>query len=182
MLSLTTQPTFCATNDEIREQAKILYMSNNPQEAQKRILLIPENQRTAADYFIIGNSQSDLKQAIKYYEQAIKIDENFYQAYFNIGNLYLSVQNYEKAIHYFKQSIKHNKEFAYGYYNLGCAYLKINEYNQARKSFESAIKLKPEEPDYYYNLGYTYKKMENLKRADKAIKLYNELIKKRNES
>ena len=70
----------------------------------------------------------------------------------------------------------------YGYYNLGCCYLKINDYNNARKSFESAIKLNPQEADYYYNLGYAYKKLGNKKRADKAINLYNELMKKRIEN
>lgn len=181
IIGFITQQSFAATNDEIREQAKLLYMGHQNEEAQKRILLIPIEQRTAGDYFIVGNTEKDIKLAIKAYEQAIKLDDKFYQAYYNIGSLYLSVQNYDKAIEYFKSSIKHNKEFAYGYYNLGCAYLKKEQFNSARKCFESAIKLKPEEPDYYYNLGYTYKKMNNLKRSEKAINLYNELIKKRND-
>ena len=70
----------------------------------------------------------------------------------------------------------------YAYYNLGCVYLTKNDYNNARKSFESAIKINPKEPDYYYNLGYTYKKLNNIKRANKAIALYNELIKQRTEN
>lgn len=181
IIGLLTQKSFAITNDEIREQAKILYLGNQNQEAQKRIMLIPTNQRNAEDYFIIGNTEKDLKTAIKAYEQAIKLDDKFYQAYYNIGSLYLSVQNYDKAIEYFTNSIKYKKEFAYGYYNLGCTYLKKEQFNSARKCFEAAIKLNPEEPDYYYNLGYTYKKMNNLKRSEKAINLYNELIKKRND-
>lgn len=170
------------TNEEIREQAKILYIGNQIEKSQAHILTIPENERNANDYFIIGLTTKEPKTAIKAYEKAITLDKKYYQAYYNIGTLYLNLQNYEKSIHYFKESTTANKNFAHGYYNLGCTYLKTKDYNLARKSFESAIKINPEEPDYYFNLGFAYKKIGNQKRAEKAITLYNELIKKRNAS
>lgn len=173
---------FCVGNSELRDQAKVLYMSNNFEDAQERVLQIPESEKIAADYFLAAIAEKDPAMAIKLYERALVLDNTFYQAYYNIGSIYFAVDNYEKAIDYFKQAVKYNKKFAYGYYNIGCAYLELKEYNLARKNFEAAIKLNPEEPDYYYNLGYTYKKMSNVKRSEKAINLYNELIKKRNEN
>lgn len=187
-----TIPTYATTSpqtnnetqtnhEDIREQAKLLYMGNQLDAAQKHILKIPENEKNAFDYFLIGLTEKDTKNAIKAYEKSISLDEKFYQSYFNIATLYHDKQNYEKAIEYYKLAIKANKKNAYSYFNLGCAYLEAQNYNDARKSFESAIKINPQEADYYYNLGYTYKKLNNKKRADKAIELYNELIKKRNE-
>lgn len=182
MAILLISPVFAATNDEIREQAKILYIGSKPQEAQSRILEIPINERIAADYFLIGNTVTDKKVAIQAYEKSINLDEKFYQSYYNLGLIYLGVENYQKAEEYLKSSVKYNKKFAYGHYNLGCIYLKKEQYHKAKSAFEESIRLKPDEADFYYNLGYTYKKLENPKRAEKAVNLYNELIKKRNEN
>lgn len=180
-MAITICPnTYAKDYDEIRNQAKVLYLGNHKTEAQQRILTIPEADRTASDYFLIGNTTTELKAAIKAYENAIKADENFYQAYYNIGCRYADIQNYNKAIFYFRETIKIEKDFSAGHYNLGYSYLKTGQYNLARKSLEDAIKLNPEEPDYYYNLAYIYKKLNNTKRAEKALKLYNTLIEKRN--
>lgn len=168
--------------EDIREQAKILYMGNQPQTAQKHINSIPEENKTAFDYYLIGLTEKDNSKAIKSYQKATKIDETFYQAYYNMAEQYFQLQNYDKAIENYKLAIKYNKKLDYAYYNLGCVYLTKNDYNNARKSFESAIKINPKEPDYYYNLGFTYKKLNNIKRANKAITLYNELIKQRTEN
>ncbi len=175
------QPQASLNYDEIREQAKILYIGNQPQTAQKHINSIPEENRNAFDYYLIGLTEKDSTKAIKSYQKATKIDETFYQAYYNMAEQYFQVQNYDKAIENYKLAVKYNKKFDYGYYNLGCAYISKNDYNNARKSFEAAIKINPKEPDYYYNLGYTYKKLNNFKRANKAITLYNELMKQRTE-
>lgn len=181
---LLSQITFAEvqknTAEDIRDQAKILYMGNKIIEAQKHILTIPDEERNSFDYFLMGLTEKTPEEAIKAYEKSISLDEKYYQTYFNIASLYFNEQNYEKAIQYYKLAIKHNKKFDYGYYNLGCSYLKIEDYNNARKSFESAIKINPKEPDYYFNLGYTHKKMNNTKRADKALNLYNELMSQRN--
>ena len=182
LLSISVEKVYCTTNAEIREQAKILYLGNQREQSQSHILTIPENERTASDYFIIGLTSPTETESIQAYNKAIILDKDFYQAHYNIGSIYLNAKAYDKAIQYFKDAVKTKKDFAHGYYNLGCAYLKKEEYNHARKSFESAIKITPEEADYYYNLAYTYKKMGNQKRADKAIALYNELIKKRNKN
>lgn len=192
VISFLAMPAFCAKdnknesniniirNEEIREQAKILYMGNRLSEAQNHIMSIPEEQRSAYDYYLIGltsNKYGD--EGISAYKKAISLDEDFYQAYYNIANIYYEREDYVQAVNYYRLAVKKNDKFAYGYFNLGCTYLKLQDYNQARKSFESAIKINSQEPDYYYNLGYTYKKMGNQKRADKAIKLYNELMKAR---
>ncbi len=183
---LLINPTFAQTSDNdltnyenIREQAKILYIGNQRDQAQKHINTIPDEEKQPFDYYLIGLTSKDYKSAIKAYEQAIALDEKYYQAYFNLAEVYFNLQNFNKAIENYKLAIKYKKDFAYAHYNLGCVYLEIKDYNNARKSFESAIKINPKEPDYYYNLGYIYKKMNNEKRATKALSLYNELIKER---
>ena len=182
ILSIFIPNAFSATNEEIREQAKLLYLGQKPLEAREHILLIPADQRTAEDYFFMGLTGQKALQITKPYENAIEKNQKFYQAYYNLGDYYYKDKNYERAIYYYKQAVKYNKKFDYGYYNLGCVYLEKGQFNDARKSFEKAIEIQPEEPDYYYNLGYAYNKLNNPKRAEKAVKLYNELMQKRNEN
>ena len=173
---------FAITNIELREQAKLLYIANQNDEAAKKILLIPDAQKTAQDYFLLGNTAKTKKEAIAFYKKAITLKPKYPQAYFNLADIYYKSKDYEQAIVYYKQAIKYDKKFAYAYYNLGCTYLAAEKYNPARKAFESAIALSPEEPDYYYNLAFAHKKLNNTKRTEKALNLYNELIKRRNEN
>lgn len=181
LFAFSILPVFANDVSGIRDEAKILYMAGKIPEAQKKIAEILPEQRSAFDYFLIGNMLSDEQLKVKAYEKAIALDDKYYQAYYNLGDYYFEIKEYDKAIDYLEKAINAKKDFHYGYYNLGCVYLKLKNYNKARKAFSNAIKYNPQEPDYYYNLGYVYKQLGSTKRADKAIALYNELIKQRNE-
>lgn len=185
-ISFFQNPIFAQTNSEdIRTAAKLLYMSNKPQQAQIKLLEIPENERITSDYLLLGNTFSDLykqKEAIASYEKAISMDKTFYKAYYNLANFYLSNYKNDEAIKYYKLSVKYKKDFGYAYYNMGCAYLNNGDFSGARKSFEKAILLKMDEPNLYYNLAYIHKKEGSVKKAQKALDLYNQLMKNRNEN
>lgn len=46
------------------------------------------------------------KEAIGYYEEAIKLQPNFVEVYANLGTLYVHQQNYQLAIDYYQQALK----------------------------------------------------------------------------
>ena len=163
----------------IAKQANIFYAENNIEKAFSLFLTIPEEDRTAQDYLILGNilqDQGKSEDAMFMYNRALMEDENYYKASYNLGRIYLEQEKPNLAIQEFKKTIKLNENFAYAHYNLGCAYMKIGELRKAKNEFLRAIDIKNTVPDFHYNLSYVYKKLKNEKSANRYLEYYNKLI------
>lgn len=168
----------CQAND-LTEQAKVLYASNNLKDAFTILLSIPEEERTADNWLLIGNILQDegkTDDAIFMYNHAISVNEKDYKAHYNLGNIYLEQNKPNLAINEYKKAIKYNPEFAYGYYNLGCAYLATGKIKTAKWQFFKAIDINNQVADFHYNLAYTFKQLNNEKQARTYLEYYNKLI------
>lgn len=163
----------------LSQEATLYYSDNNIKASFDTILRIKENNRSAQDWFLLGNilqDQDKVSDAIFMYKRAILVDPKFYKPYYNLGNLYLDDDKVNMAISNFKTSNKLNNKFSYGYYNLGCAYLKLGELKKAKIAFLKAIELKNTEPQFHYNLAYTYKMLKNEKLSKQYLGFYNKLM------
>jgi len=161
------------------QQAIALYNDNNIEEAIKVLEQIPESDKNAEDWLLMGNLLQDKNQkpeAIFMFKRAILVDKTYYKPYYNLANIYLEEERPLMAIDNYKMAIKLKPDFAYGYYNIGCAYLRLGEYKKAKRYFEKAVELKNTEPNFQYNLAYCYKKLNKLKLATKHIEFYNKLM------
>ena len=166
------------------EQATLLYNSNELVKAFDVILAIPEADRTAQDWVLLGNilqDQDKISDATFMYQRAILINPNFYKPYYNLANIYLNDEKPFMAIDNYKKAIKAKPDFAYAYYNLGCAYLRLGDLNKAKLHFIKAIELKNTESDFHYNLAYTYKKLNKPKQAKQYLEFYNKIMESKGE-
>ena len=171
-------PSLCLA-DDINETIKVLYAENNIKEAFNALLSIPEEERTAQNWLLMGNIMQDegkLDEAVFMYKSAIAKNNKDYKAHYNLGNVYLEQDKPNLAITEFKKATKYKPDFAYGYYNLGCAYLKINKPRAAKWEFYKTIDINNQIPDFHYNLAYTFKKLNNQKQAKTYLDIYNKLI------
>ena len=119
-----------AADDTLNEQAKLLYADNNITESFNALLSIPEEERTAENWLLLGNILQDKGRnddAVFMYTQAILKDEKFYKAHYNLGNCYLNDDKPNMAIEEYKKVLKIRPEYAYAHYNLGCAYIKLGK-------------------------------------------------------
>ena len=163
----------------LSEQAILFYNENNLKSSFDTLLSIKENDRTAQDWFLLGNilqDQDKTSDAIFMYKRAILIDPKFYKPYFNLGNIYLDEDKSYLAIENYRKATKVNNKFPYAYYNLGCAYLKLGDLKKAKIAFLKAIELKNTEPQFHYNLAYTYKMLKKDKLAKQYLDFYNKLM------
>ena len=161
------------------EQAKLLYADNSISESYDLLIAIPEEDRTAENWLLLGNILQDKGRnddANFMYTQAILKDAKFYKAYYNLGNCYLESDKPNMAIEEYKKVIKLKPDYAYAYYNMGCAYLKLGKFKKARNLFLDAIYYKNTEPNFHYNLAYVYKKLNKEKDANAYLQIYNKLI------
>ena len=77
------------------------------------------NANTANDIGIAYKEMKDYDAAIKYHNEAIKLDPNFGHAYYSLGLVYVLKKYDEQAIASFNEAIKLKYKIALSYYNLG---------------------------------------------------------------
>ncbi len=163
----------------ITSQANVLYAENDIKSAFNLFLSIPEEERTAQNWLLLGNilqDQGKIDEAIFMYNKAIQVDETFYKAYYNLGNIYMQDGRPNMAIEQYKKVIKLKPEYPYAHYNLGCAYIKLGKYGKAKYELLTAIDLKNTVADFHYNLAYVYKQQNKEKQANIYLDYYNKLI------
>ncbi len=161
------------------QQAVAYYNDNNITEAIKVLESIPEEDKTAEDWLLMGNLLQDndkISEAVFMFKRAILTDKTFYKPYYNLANIYLDEERPLMAIDNYKTVIKLEPKFAYAHYNMGCAYLKLGDYKKAKRQFEKAVSLQNNVPEFQYNLAYCYKQLNNLKLANRHLEYYNKLI------
>jgi len=163
----------------LSDEANIYYAQNNIKEAKNVLVSIPENERSAQNWLLIGNILQDegkLADAEFMYKKAIEVDDKYYKAYYNLGNIYLMQDKPNMAVEEYTKVTKLKPDYPYGYYNLGCAYIKLEKYSKARFALLDAIDLKNTVPDFHYNLAYVYKMMNKKKSSEIYLQYYNRLI------
>lgn len=165
--------------NELREQARFLYNSNELSESMAIYAKISDNQKNSEDWMFLANIAQDGGKAVDavfYLKKAIQIDDKNYKAHYNLGNIYFSDNKVNMALAEYKKATKLKSDFSYAYYNMGCCYLKKKVYFNAKYMFGLAIKANPEEPSFYYNLAYTYKLQKKHKKAKEALDIYNKIM------
>ncbi len=176
------QPTKVIQSEKymnISNQANVFYAENDIKSAFNLFLTIPEEERTAQNWLLLGNilqDQGKSDEAVFMYNKAIEADDTYYKAYYNLGNIFLNEGKPNMAVEEFKKVVKLKPEYAYGHYNLGCAYMKLGKYSKAKYEFLVATDYKNNVADFHYNLAYVYKKLNKEKQAKTYLEYYNKII------
>lgn len=87
----------------------------------------------------------DWKNAEKSYNELLKLDEQYFPAVYNLGNVYFQLKNYKKSRVQFVKAIQLKTNFAPAYYNLAVTYVHLGEYQLAFKAFEVFNRVSPED-------------------------------------
>ena len=117
--------------------------------------------------------EQDYESAIEDFNQAIRLNPNYSQAYNGRGLAYHNQGDYRRAIGDYNQAIRLNPEYAIAYTNRGFAYSGQGDYERAIGDYTEAIRLNPDFAIAYNNRGLAYHNQGDL---DGAIADYNEVI------
>ncbi len=128
-------------------------------EFHKAYELDPRNKEVLNALGIIHLLQFDEPtQAIGYFEEAVKVDPEYSEAYNNLGYAYQKAGDFEKAISYYKKALSNptypTAEKAY--YNMGFSYYRLGKFDSALNSFKEAIKRAPDLSLAYLGLALVY--------------------------
>ena len=81
--------------------------------------------------------------AIRAAEAAIKVDNDFIEAYMLLGTIYFEMKNYEQSENFFNKAIKINPRFLVAnYYDLAKVQVHLYKYEEAKHNLEIFIENK----------------------------------------
>ena len=115
------------------------------------------------------------QEAITKFDEAIRLNPEFFAAYYNRGEAYIILAQYQRAIQDFDEAIRLNPEHIDSYQNRGVAYVILAQYQRAIEDFDEAIRLDSEEALAYANRArantWLHKDIEAQEDVDRAIEL-----------
>jgi len=113
----------------------------------------------AKEYFLRGCSYHELEiysEAVKHYQEAIKLNPDFTDAFINLGVAYYQLGKYSKAIDAYEKALRLNPHSPSLYNKLGSVYIINGNYMKALDNFKKATDIEPKNPVSHYNLGIAY--------------------------
>ena len=123
----------------------------------------------------------DYKNALPYFEKAVKEDSTFAFAWDNLGICYRKMDNYDGAIYAYNKSLSIDPNGITPLQNIAVAYEYKKEYQKALKAYETLSELDSFNPEVYYGIGrvYAYYLNDSEKGLDNMCKAYSLYIKQK---
>jgi len=113
------------------------------------------------------------EKALPYFQEAVKKNSRYAEAYFQIGYCNDNLERYNEAIEAYKQVIRINPDDAETHSNLGSVYYGLGRYDKAIEACKQAIRINSNLAPAHANLGLAY---YNLERYNEAIEAYKQAI------
>jgi tetratricopeptide (TPR) repeat protein len=104
----------------------------------------PNDARILNKVGIIYLMTQHYKEARKTFEQSVKADRQFADAYNNLGVVFYEEKKYTAAIKHYHKAIQLDSNSASFYSNMGAAYFSKREFNPAVAAYQHALELDPE--------------------------------------
>ena len=128
----------------------------------------------AKNYFNKGNQsykRGDLEGALASYEEVLKVDLSFYQAYYQIGVIQSKMGDKDLAVASYQKALKVNPQFYKGYFALGLAKNGMNDLDGAISALESAVDINPGYDKAYGAMGDIYINAKNYEKAKQVLNI-----------
>jgi len=117
--------------------------------------------------------QGSFDEAIKHYEESIKINPNVAATYCNMGSAFYAQGKFDKAVVLFDKSLEINPKYFEAQLNLGIVLARQGQDKKAISHLEKALEIHPNLAEAYNSLGIIYSR-QGL--ADKAIPCFEKAL------
>jgi tetratricopeptide (TPR) repeat protein len=114
-------------------------------------------------------------EAIREFQLALEMDNQFYKAHFKLGICYYHKGQYELEITEYKKCLAVNRQYAPAWLNLGHAFLARDELESARDAYREVLGLNPQNRVALYNLGLVEFDLRHFNDARKYLERFIEL-------
>jgi tetratricopeptide (TPR) repeat protein len=114
-----------------------------------------------------------VQEAIRHYEQAVRLYPDFADAYVHLGDAVRQLGRIQEAIEQYKQALRINPNSAEAHYSLGRVLAQLGRLPEAMEHWEQALRINPNFAEAHYGLGLA---LEDLGRMPEAIKSYERAL------
>lgn len=105
---------------------------------------------------LLLESSGQLQEAIVLYKKALDMKPDFPEAWYNLGNVYGKIRQFNEAMNCLNNAIKYKSNYAQALSSRGIAYASMGKTDQAIIDLSAAIKGDPEYAIAYLNRGLVY--------------------------
>ncbi len=102
------------------------------------------------------NEKKDAPQAIKHFQDAVRLFPNFYEACFMLGVAHMQMKSYREAQQAFEKAIALNAKFVRPYYPLAVLFTSVKRHEEAERLLLRAIELDPQNWEGPFELARNY--------------------------
>lgn len=113
------------------------------------------------------------EEAFQYFEKALALDAAVPETYISMGNVYASMEEFDKAYDAYSKILVIDKHYAVAYFHLGNICFIKGDADEAIKNFNLAISEGYNDALAYFNLGLVY---EDKGDVDYALRNYSKAI------
>jgi tetratricopeptide (TPR) repeat protein len=135
-----------------------------------------KNKRAAAQSLyaqgVAQLSRDDFARALGFFEKAVEMDQNYPEAWYQLGFCYGVLGRHAEALKASKLAAKMRPEWAQAYVNIGASSFALGQYKDAVEAYRQALRFE-DSADTQYALGLTFNK---LGRTDEEIVAYRRAI------
>jgi tetratricopeptide (TPR) repeat protein len=114
-----------------------------------------------------------LEDAIRHYEQALRIKPDFAEAHYDLGDDLLRLGQVREAIEHYEQALRTKPDYAEAHNNLGVALEQTGRVQEAIGQYEQALRISPDSVEAHYNLGIA---LVQVGRVQEAIEHYEQAL------
>lgn len=111
------------------------------------------------------NRRRDYNNALDYYKKVVAIDDSFYLAHYQIGQVEKRLKNYSSAINAYAKAVEAKHDLYQGWYGLGHAKRLNGDNKGALVAFQKAIDFNPGYAKAYCAMGDIYYKTNKFDKA-----------------
>lgn len=135
--------------------------------------LQPRDPKTLVDLANTYSLTGDFRTAIKYINDALRIDEYYRDGYVLKGSIYKTLENYDLALSSYQTALQIDPNFFIGHLNTGWLLTEMENHTLALEYYRSAVDLLPENINALYGVA---KSLQDLERYDEALAEYRVLL------
>lgn len=160
-----------ANDEEIKSLIELYHTKNYPDLEKKALEIINNDKENFIAFNLLGlakSSQNKNEDAIRTFDKAISIKEDYAPAHNNRGNILLKIKNFSEAILSFKKAIKYEKNSDNIQLNLGNCYFSNAQYKEAINTYEILIKSNNKFTQAYQALAKSQSLLKEYKKSDDA--------------
>ena len=109
--------------------------------------------------------ESPMESIAGYFQRALQLDPDFWEAQYNLGVIYYNFGLYDRALRQFNAVIERRGRFYKPYFGKGVINYLSKNYREALRQLKKSLQLNPEHDRSYYYAGVVYSEMDSVKKS-----------------